>query len=110
MKQKHLFGNSTKHLRKRLVKRQPWLTEEKLQKVKQRKEAKGTSGAHCNDYKAIAKEVKQICHKDKKNYLIGKCQKIDEFMKENKSRDMYNEIKSITKTFKPRLGVLKDEN
>ena len=99
-----------KHLRKRLVKRQPWLTEETLQKVKQRKEAKKTAGAHSNDYKAIAKEVRQMCRKDKTKYLIRKCQKIDEFMKENKSRDMYNEIKSITRTFKPRLGVIKDES
>ena len=64
-----------KHLRKRLVKRQPWLTEEILQKVKQRKEAKRTSGAHSNDYKAVAKEVKQMHHKDKKKYLIGSAKK-----------------------------------
>ena len=31
-------------------------------------------------------------------------------MKENKSRDIYNEIKSITRTFKRRLGVILDEN
>ena len=31
-------------------------------------------------------------------------------MKENKSREMYKEIESLTKTFQPRLGVIKDEN
>ena len=31
-------------------------------------------------------------------------------MRENKSREMYEEIKSLTKTFQPRLGVIKDEN
>ncbi|GFN81370.1 endonuclease-reverse transcriptase [Plakobranchus ocellatus] len=30
-------------------------------------------------------------------------------MKENRSREMYEEIKNITKTFQPRLGVIKDE-
>ena len=45
-----------------------------------------------------------------KNYLIGKCQKIEELQKENNNREMYNEIKNLTKTFQPRLGVIKDEN
>ena len=66
MKQKNIYlETAQKHLRKRLEKRQPWLTEETLQKVKQRKKAKKTSGAHSNDYKAIAKEVIQMCRKDK---------------------------------------------
>ena len=99
-----------KHLRQRLVKRQPWLTEETLEKVKHRKAAKGTSGAQSSDYKAIVKEVKQMCRKDKEKYLIRKCQKIEDLMKENKSGEMYNEIKSITKTFQSRLGIIKDDN
>ena len=90
-----------KHLRQRLVKRQPWLPEETLEKVKHRKAAEGASGAQSSDYKAKAKEVKQMCRKDKEKYLIRKCQKIEDLMKENKSGEMYNEIKSITKTFQP---------
>ena len=30
-------------------------------------------------------------------------------MKENRSREMHEEIKNLTKTFQPRLGVIKDE-
>ena len=59
---------------------------------------------------AIAKEVKQMCRKDKKNYLIGKCEQIEDHMKESRSREMYKEIESLTKTFQPRLGVIKDKN
>ena len=74
-----------KHLRKSERK------EETLGKVKHRKEAKRTSGAHSNNYKAIAKEAKQVCRKDKEKYLTRKCQKIKDLMKENKSREMHNE-------------------
>ena len=30
-------------------------------------------------------------------------------MKENKSREMYEEINNLTKSFQPRLGVIKDK-
>ena len=55
------------NLRKRLVKNQSWLTEETLQKVKQRKEAKYTCGAHSNDYEAVATEVERIERMKKNN-------------------------------------------
>ena len=51
-----------------------------------------------------------MCRKDKKNYLIGKCKQIEDHMKENRSREIYKEIESLTKTFQPLLGVIKDEN
>ena len=51
-----------------------------------------------------------MCRKDKKDYLIGKCQKIEDLQKDNRTREMYDEIKDLTKTFQPRLGVIKDEN
>ena len=51
-----------------------------------------------------------MCRKDKKNYLIGKCEQIEDHMKENRSREMYKEIESLTKTFQLRLCVIKDEN
>ena len=63
-----------KHLSKRRVKKQPWMSKSALNKIKDRKETKTTNGAHSNIYRAIAKEVKQMCRKDKKSYLIGKCE------------------------------------
>ena len=85
-----------KHLSKRRVKKHPWMSESTLNKIKERKETKTTNGAHSNVYRATAKEVKQKCRKDKKNYLIGKCEQIEDHMKENRSREMYKEIESIT--------------
>ena len=48
-----------KHLSKRRVKKQPWMGESRLNKIKERKETETTNGAHSNIYRAIAKEVKQ---------------------------------------------------
>ena len=45
-----------------------------------------------------------------KRILGRKCKKIEEHMRENRSREMYAEIKSLTKSLHPRLGVIKDEN
>ena len=72
-----------KHLSKRRVKKQPWMSESTLNKTKERKETKTTNGAHSNVYRAIAKEEKHMCRKDKKTYLIGNCEKIEDHMKEN---------------------------
>ncbi|GFO40127.1 endonuclease-reverse transcriptase [Plakobranchus ocellatus] len=100
---------AAKHLKKRSSKKQPWISEDTLIKIKERKEAKAKFGIHAPVYRIIAKEVKQRCKRDKKNYLIGKCREIEAHMKENRSTEMYEEIKNITKTFQPRLGVIKDE-
>ena len=53
--------------------------------------------------------MKQLCRNDKKSFLIAKCTKIEDHMKENKSREMYEEINNLTKSFQPRLGVIKDK-
>ena len=105
-----LIEAAKKHLKKKRGKKQPWMTEETLNKIDERKEAKKSYGLHSKQYKAIAKVVKQMCKEDKKTYLIKKCQKIEDHMRKNKSREMYEEIKSLTKTFQPGLGVIKDKN
>ena len=99
-----------KHLSKKSIKNQTWISDETLNKIKERKAAKSTSGTHSYVYKAIAKEVKQMCRKDKKNFLLEKCETIEDLKSKNRNKEMYNEIKSLTKTFQPRLGVIKDEN
>ena len=101
---------AAKHLKKTPRKKQPWISEETLNKIEQRKQTKIKCGLNSAVYKTIAKEVKQLCKRDKKDYLIGKCEKIEQHMKSHRSREMYEEINSLTKTTQPRLGVIKDEN
>ncbi|GFN81369.1 endonuclease-reverse transcriptase [Plakobranchus ocellatus] len=49
---------AAKHLQKRSSKKQPWMSEDTLIKIKERKEAKAKFGIHAPVYRTIAKEVK----------------------------------------------------
>ena len=63
--------------------KQKWMSEQTLNKIKERKECKKNCGTQ-NDayiYKILAKEVKQLCRNDKKSFLIAKCTKIEDHMK-----------------------------
>ena len=88
-----------KHLQKRTNKKQKWMSEQTLNKIKERKECKKNCGTQNDAYKILAKEVKQMCRNDKKSFLIAKCTKIEDHMKENKSREMYEEINKPHKEF-----------
>ena len=95
-----------KRLRKRTNKKQKWMSEQTLNKIKERKECKKNCGTQNDAFKILAKEVNQLCRNDKKSFLIAKCTKIEDHMKENKSREMYEEINNLTKSFQTRLGVI----
>ena len=75
MKQSASLWKLHKTLEKKGYQKQPWLTQETLGNIKDRKEPKRTSGTHSNDYKVIAKEVKQMCRKEKEKFLTRKCRR-----------------------------------
>ena len=64
-----------KHLQKRTNKKQKWMSEQTLNKIKERQECKKNCGTQNDAYKILAKEVKQLCRNDKKSFLIAKCTK-----------------------------------
>ena len=49
-----------------------------------------------------------MCKRDRKAFLEAKCRKIEKLMIEEKSREMYKEIKDLTSTSGTRLNVIKD--
>ena len=69
-------------------KKKKWMSEQTLNKIKERKECKMNCGTQNDAYKILAKELKQLCRNYKKSFLIAKCTKIEDHMKENKSREM----------------------
>ncbi|GFS26984.1 endonuclease-reverse transcriptase [Elysia marginata] len=108
-KAKEIFTEASKHLKTKQQKKQKWLSDEALQKMQERRIAK-SKGQHHEDYKKKAREVKQIIRPDKKKYIEDKCEQIENNFSKNRSRDAYNIIKSLTKTFQPKSVVIKDEN
>ena len=83
-----------------------------LQMIEERKELKKNkemSENYHEKYREKCKMIKRMCKEDKKKYLEKKCEKIELCMRRNDSRSMFEEIKSMIQSFKPRLGVIKDE-
>ena len=54
--------------------------------------------------------MKVSCKEDKKAFLRSKCESIEQYMARNQSRQMFDGIKTMTKSVKPRLSVIKDAN
>ena len=108
-KTKAIFTEASKQLKTKQQKKHKWLSDEALQKMQGRRMAK-SKGQHLEDYKKKAREVKQIIRRDKKKYIEDKCKQIENNFSKNRSRDAYNIIKSLTKTFHSKTDVIKDEN
>ena len=108
-KAKKNFTKASKLLKTKQQKKQKWLSDEAQQRMEERIMAK-SKGQHHEDYKKKAREVKQIIRRDKKKYIEDKCEQIENNFSKNRSRDAYNIIKSLTKTFQPKTVVFKDEN
>ena len=107
-----LKDEGKKHLKKRPKKSKKWISEETLEKVQERKQLKkikNTEEGEAN-YKILNKEVKRLLKRDKKQYIKDKCEKIEKLKSQNKSREMYQEIKSLTNKRSARTATIKDKN
>ena len=104
-----VFKEMAKSLQPGKQKKQKWISNETLQKIDERKAAK-KRGLYEEVYKKIAKEVKQLTRRDKKKYIEDRCEEIERNLSKNRNREAYNIIKDMTKTFQPKLGIIKDEN
>ncbi|GFR66609.1 endonuclease-reverse transcriptase [Elysia marginata] len=71
--------------------KQAWMKEEILESIKERKKYKGTE-----KYKELDRQVRKECIEAKKDWLNYKCYLIEELSKDNKPRQMYEEIKKFT--------------
>lgn len=100
------------HLNKQRKRKQPWISTETLEKIDYRKQLKPQkheeNGARA--YKTTHKEIKRLCKRDKNSFFESKCNKIENLMKENKSREMFEEIKNLTRKQTPKLKVINDAN
>ena len=106
---KQAFKEAAKHLKPKKQKKQKWISDETISKIEERRLAK-KNGQHHEGYKKIAKEVKQLIKRDKKEYIEKNCKEIELNFAQNKTRQANNITKNMTKTFQPRSGVIKDEN
>ena len=83
-----------------------WLSEEALQIVLKRREAK--SKGEKERYTQLNTEFQRIARRDKKAFLNGQCKEIEENNTMGKTRDLFKKIRDTKGTFHF-MGSIKTE-
>ena len=61
-------------------------------------------------YTHLNTEFQRIARRDKKAYLSGQCEEIEENNRMGKTRDLFKEIRDSKGTFHAKMGLIKDRN
>ena len=94
--------------KKKKCKKAKWLSEEALQIVVKRGEAK--SKGEKEKYTHLNAEFQRIARRDKKAFLSDQCKEIEESNRMGKTRDLFKKIRDTKRTFHAKMGTIKDRN
>ena len=94
--------------KKKKCKKAKWLSEEALQTVLKRREAKGKGEKE--RYKHMNVEFQRIARRDKKAFLSDQCKEIEENKTIGKTIDLFKKIRDTKGTFHAKMGTIKDKN
>ena len=89
-------------------KKATWLSEEALQIVVKRREAK--SKGVKERYTHLNTEFQRIAKRDKKAFLSYQCKEVEENNRMGKTRDLVKKIQDTRGTFHAKMGSIKDRN
>ena len=89
-------------------KKAKWLSEEALQIVVKRREAK--SKGEKERYTHLNAEFQRIARRDKKDFLSDQCKEIEENNRMGNTRDLFKKIRDTKGTFHANLGSIKNRN
>ena len=95
-------------LKKKKCKKAKWLSEEALQIVVKRREAK--IKGEKERYSHFNTEFQRIARRDKKASLSDQYKDIEETSRMGKTRDLCKKIRDIKGTFQANMGSIKDRN
>jgi len=92
----------------------PWLDEECLGILDQRKQAKmqwiqDPSQNNVDTLNKVRRDARRHFRNKKKAYLKGKIEELETHSKINNIRDLYRGINDVKKGYQPRTGIVKDE-
>ena len=85
-----------------------WLSEEALQLVEKRKDAKRKGEKE--RYTHLNAEFQRIARRDKKAFLSDQCKEIEENNRMGKTRGLFKKIRDTKGTFHAKMGSIKDRN
>ena len=89
-------------------KKAKWLSEEGLQTVEKRREAK--SKGEEERYTHLNAEFQKISRRDKKTFFSDQCKEIEENNRIGKTRDLFKKVRDTKGTFHAKMGSIKDRN
>ena len=95
-------------LKKKKCKKTKWLSEEALQIVEKRREAKGKGERE--RYIQVNAEFQRIGRRDKKAFFNEQCKEIEENNTRGKTRHLFKKTGDIKGTFDAKMGTIKDRN
>ena len=84
------------------------MSEEALQIVVKRREAKGKGEKE--RYIQLNAEFQRIARRDKKAFLSDQCKEIEENNRMGKTRDLFKKIGDTKGTFHAKMGSIEDRN
>ena len=94
--------------KKKKCKKAKWLSEEALQIVVKRREAK--SKGEKERYKHRNAECQRIPRRDNKAFFSDQCKEIEENNRMGKTKDLFKKIRDTKGTFHAKMGSIKDRN
>ena len=94
--------------KKKKSKKAKWLSEEALQIVVKRREAK--SKGEKERYTHLNTEFQRRARRGKKAFLSDQCKEIEEKNRMGKTRDFFKKLRDIKGTFHAKMGSIKDRN
>ena len=95
-------------LKKKKCKKVKWLSEEVLQIVVKRREAKDKGEKE--RYTDLNAEFQRTAWREKKAFLSDQCKEIVENNRNGKTRDLFKKIRDIKGTFHAKMGKIRDRN
>ena len=93
---------------KKKCKKAKWLSEEALQIVVKRREAK--SKGEEERYTHLNADFQRVARRDKKAFLSEQCKEIEGNNRMRKTRDFFKKIRDTNGTFHAKMGTIKDRN
>ena len=94
--------------KKKKCKKAEWLSEEVLQIVEKRREAKGKGEK--KRYTHLNADFQRIERRDKKAFLSDQCKEIEENNRMGKTIDLFKKIRGTKGKFYAKTGSIKDRN
>ena len=98
---------------KRKNSRKSWISAETLVEIENRRQIKSKVNKiidGTNVYKQQNSLVQRFLRKDKERHINDICQRIESSAITNQTKDLYQGVKKLTRKFRPRIDVIKNEN